>query len=126
VSAPLTSHGRVLRGAHREAHGGSDHRRPPRAHATSDIDQAVRALYRGMVLPESMRLSRGVYKRMRLTIPTLVAFGRLDTRFNELLIRRLWANPERFADRVEFAFVDDAERFIPDDAPDTVANLMLD
>lgn len=92
----------------------------------SDIDRAVRALYRGMVLPESMRLSRGVYKRMRLTIPTLFAFGRFDTRFNEALIRRICANPERFADRVEFAFVDDAGKLIPDDAPDTVANLALD
>jgi pimeloyl-ACP methyl ester carboxylesterase len=92
----------------------------------SDIDHAVRSLYRGMVLRESMRLSRGVYKRMHLTIPTLVAFGRLDTRFNEPLIRRLCANPTRFADRVEFAFVDNAGKLIPDDAPDTVANLTLD
>ena len=67
-----------------------------------DIDQAVRALYRGMVIPESMRLSRGVYRRMHLTIPTLFTFGRLDTRFNEPLIRRLCANPARFADDVEF------------------------
>ena len=92
----------------------------------SDIDQAVRALYRGMVVPESMRLSRGAYKRMHLTIPTLFAFGRVDTRFNEPLVRRLCAHPERFADRVEFAFVDDAGKLLPDDAPDAVANLTLD
>ena len=98
-----------------------------------DIDQAVRALYRGMnrllrgmVLPESMRLGRGVYKRMHLSIPTLFAFGRLDTRFNEPLVRRLCANPARFADRADFAFVDDAGKLLPDDAPDTVANLTLD
>jgi pimeloyl-ACP methyl ester carboxylesterase len=91
-----------------------------------DIDQAVRALYRGMVIPESMRLSRGVYKRMRLAVPTLFAFGRVDTRFNEPLMRRLCAQPERFADRVEFAFVDNAGKLLPDDAPDAVANLTLD
>ena len=68
----------------------------------------------------------GVYRRMRLTIATLFAFGRFDTRFNEPLVRRLCANPERFADRVEFAFVDDAGKLIPDDAPDAVANLALD
>jgi pimeloyl-ACP methyl ester carboxylesterase len=92
----------------------------------SDIDQAVRALYRGMVLPESMRLGRGAYKRMHLSIPTLFAFGRLDTRFDEPLVRRLCANAARFADRVDFAFVDDAGKLLPDDAPDTVANLTLD
>jgi pimeloyl-ACP methyl ester carboxylesterase len=90
------------------------------------IDQAVRALYRGMVIPESMRLSRGVYQRMRLTVPTLFAFGRVDTRFDEPLIRRLCANPERFADRVEFAFVDDGGKLLPAEAPDAVANLTLD
>lgn len=92
----------------------------------SDIDQAVRELYRGMVLAESMRLSRGVYRRTRLTTPTLFAFGRLDTRFNEPLMRRICSDPERFADRVDLAFVDDAGKLIPDDAPDAVANLALD
>jgi pimeloyl-ACP methyl ester carboxylesterase len=91
-----------------------------------EIDQAVRALYRGMVIPESMRLSRGVYKRMRLAVPTLFAFGRVDTRFDEPLVRRLCAHPERFADDVEFAFVDDAGKLLPDDAPDAVANLTVD
>jgi len=92
----------------------------------SEIDQAVRALYRGMVIPESMRLSRGLYQRMRLTVPTLFAFGRVDTRFNEPLVRRLCAHPERFADDAEFTFVDDAGKLLPDDAPDAVANLTLD
>ncbi|TYL53230.1 alpha/beta fold hydrolase [Agromyces mariniharenae] len=91
-----------------------------------EVDQAVRRLYRGMVLPESMRLSRGVYRRMRLTVPTLVAFGRLDTRFEESLIRRVCSHPERFADRMELAFVDGAGKLVPDDAPDTVAELALD
>jgi len=90
------------------------------------IDQAVRALYRGMVVPESMRLSRGVYKRMRLTVPTLFAFGRVDTRFDEPLIRQLCPKPERFADRVGFAFVEDAGKLLPDEAPRVVANLALD
>ncbi|NUT57680.1 MAG: alpha/beta hydrolase [Agromyces sp.] len=91
-----------------------------------EIDQAVRRLYRGMVLAESRRLGRGVYRRMRLTVPTLVAFGRLDTRFDESLIRRVCAHPERFADRMELAFVDGAGKLVPDDAPDTVAELALD
>jgi hypothetical protein len=40
--------------------------------------------------------------------------------------RRVCANPARFADRVEFALVDDAGKLLPDDAPATVANLTLD
>jgi pimeloyl-ACP methyl ester carboxylesterase len=91
-----------------------------------EIDQAVRPLYRGMVVPEAIRLSRGVYRRTHLTIPTLFAFGRLDTRFNEPLIRNLCANPARFARRVELAFVENAGKLLPDDAPHAVANLTLE
>jgi pimeloyl-ACP methyl ester carboxylesterase len=91
-----------------------------------DIDGAVRVLYRGMVLPEAMRLSRGVYRRQRLAVPTLVVFGRHDGAFTEELVERICRNPERHADRVEFAYVDDAAHFITDDTPAAVADLALD
>lgn len=90
-----------------------------------DIDGAVRTLTRGMVLPEAMRLARGVYRRRRLTVPTLVAFGRRDHPWAEEL-ERVCRNPERYADRVEFAYVDDAAHFITDDAPAAVADLAID
>ncbi|MGR0319696.1 alpha/beta fold hydrolase [Agromyces sp. ZXT2-3] len=91
-----------------------------------EIDGAVRALYRGMVVPVSMQLSRGTFKRMVLTVPTRFAFGRADTRFAEPLVRRLCADLERFADRVDFAFVEDAGKLLPDEAPDAVVELTLD
>jgi pimeloyl-ACP methyl ester carboxylesterase len=91
-----------------------------------DIDAAVRPLCRRMVLPEAMRLSRGAYRRQRLTVPTLVVFGRRDFGFPEELVERICRNPERYADRVEFAYVDDAAHFITDDAPAAVADLALD
>lgn len=91
-----------------------------------DIDAAVRALTRGMVLPEAMRMVRGVYRRRRLTVPTLVVFGRLDHPYSEELMGQIHRHPERYADRVEFAYVDDAAHFITDDAPAVVAALALD
>jgi pimeloyl-ACP methyl ester carboxylesterase len=91
-----------------------------------DIDGAVRPLCRRMVLPEAMRMSRGVYRRRRLTVPTLVVFGRRDRPWTEELMGRICRNPERYADRVEFAYVDDAAHFITDDAPAAVADLALD
>jgi pimeloyl-ACP methyl ester carboxylesterase len=91
-----------------------------------DIDGAVRSLVRGMVLPESMRLARGVYRRRRLTVPTLVVFGHHDFAFTEELVGRICRNPKRYADRVEFSYVDDAAHFITDDAPAAVADLSLD
>lgn len=91
-----------------------------------DIDRAVRPLCRRMVLPEAMRMSRGVYRRRRLTVPTLVVFGRRDRPWTEELLGRICRSPERYADRVEFAHVDDAAHFITDDAPAAVANLSLD
>lgn len=90
-----------------------------------DIDAAVRPLLRGMVLPEAMRMARGVYRRRRLTVPTLVVFGRQDRPWTEQLAH-ICRNPERYADRVEFAYVDDAAHFITDDAPAAVADLALD
>jgi pimeloyl-ACP methyl ester carboxylesterase len=91
-----------------------------------DIDAAVRPLTRGMVLPEALRMVRGVYRRRRLTVPTLVVFGRRDWPYTEALMGRICRNPERYADRVEFAYVDDAAHFITDDAPAAVADLSLD
>jgi pimeloyl-ACP methyl ester carboxylesterase len=91
-----------------------------------DIDGAVRPLTRGMILPEAVRLSRGVYRRRRLSVPTLVVLGRRDRPWTEENMRRICRNPERYADRVEFAYVDDAAHFITDDAPAAVADLAID
>ncbi|MBC9822817.1 alpha/beta fold hydrolase [Terrabacter sp. MAHUQ-38] len=90
-----------------------------------EVDAAVRPLLRGMVMPEAMRLARGVYRRRRLTAPTLFVFGRQDHPWVENL-GRICRDPERYADRVEFAYVDDAAHFITDDAPAAVADLALD
>lgn len=90
------------------------------------FDAAVRALYRGMIMPEVMRLSTGHYKRQRLRPPTLAAFGRQDGPFTEQTVRRICRGHERYADRFELAFVDDAAHFVVDDAPDAVAALCLD
>ena len=79
----------------------------------------------GMVVPEAMRMMRGVYRRRRLTVPTLVVLGRRDRPTTEDLLLRLCRNPARYADRMELAWVDDAAHFITDDAPDAVAELAL-
>lgn len=92
----------------------------------SEIDGAIRPLTRRMILPEAMRLSRGVYRRERLTVPTLFVFGRRDKPWTEENVSRICRDPERYADRVEFAYVDDAAHFITDDAPAAVAELALD
>jgi pimeloyl-ACP methyl ester carboxylesterase len=90
-----------------------------------DIDAAVRPLLRGLVLPEAMRMARGVYRRRRLTVPTLVVFGRQDRPWTEEVLEQLCRNTGQYADRVEFAYVDDAAHFITDDAPAAVADLAI-
>jgi pimeloyl-ACP methyl ester carboxylesterase len=91
-----------------------------------EIDAAVRPLTRRMVLPEAMRLMAGAYRRRRLTVPTLAVFGRQDRPWTEENLGRVCRNPQRYADRMEFAFVDDAAHFITDDAPAAVARLALE
>lgn len=97
-----------------------------RPHQRPELEQAVRALYRGMVIAVSFRLVGGVYKRMRLHPSTLVVFGRSDWPFTEDTVRRVCRYHEKHADRFELAFVDDAAHFITDDAPDAVTALALD
>ncbi|MBC9225257.1 alpha/beta fold hydrolase [Aeromicrobium sp. 636] len=92
-----------------------------------EVDAAVRPLARRFLLPEAFRMMRGVYRRRRLTVPTLVVFGRRDWPWTEKILTRACADPDgRFADRVEFAYVDDAAHFITDDAPDEVAGLIVE
>ncbi|MBO0979999.1 alpha/beta fold hydrolase [Microbacterium sp. SD291] len=97
-----------------------------RPHQRPEVEQAVRALYRGLVIPVSFRLMSGVYKRMRLHPPTLVVFGRDDGPFAESTARHISRKHAEHADRFELAFVDDAAHFITDDAPDDVIRLVLD
>ena len=59
-------------------------------------------------------------------MPTLAVFGRKDGPFPQELVERICRDPERYADRVEFAYVDDAAHFITDDAPAAVADLAID
>lgn len=91
-----------------------------------EVDAAVRPLTRRMVLPEAMRMLMGVYRRRRLTVPTLVVFGRGDYPWSEDLLRSVCRGSERYADRLELAFVEDAKHFITDDAPEEVARLTVD
>lgn len=91
-----------------------------------DIDAAVRPLTRGMILPEAIGMARGDYRRRRLTVPTMVAFGRRDLPWTEANLAHICPDPERYADRVELAYVDDAAHFVTDDAPDAVARLAVD
>ncbi len=95
--------------------------------ALPQIDAAVRPLTRCFVIPEALRMARGVYRRERLTVPTLVVFGRRDWPWSENLLRSACADPDgRLADRLEFAFVHDAAHYVGDDAPEEVARLVLD
>lgn len=90
-----------------------------------EIDGAVRPLTRGIALPEGLRMARGVYRRRRLTVPTLFAFGRQDRYWNEEILAHICRNPDRYADHAEFAYIDNAAHFITDDAPTAVADLTL-
>ncbi len=91
-----------------------------------EVLRSVHLMYRGMVIPVSMQLMSGHFARRRLHPPTLFVFGRRDLAFTEPVVRRISRNHAKRADRVDFAFVDDAAHFITDDAPEAVASLALD
>ncbi|MGD8201291.1 alpha/beta fold hydrolase [Ornithinimicrobium sp. W1679] len=91
-----------------------------------EVDGAVRRLTRGMLLPEGLRMARGVYRRRRLTVPTRFVFGLRDRYWNEEIMGLVCGDPDRYADRADFAYVPGAAHFITDDAPEAVAGLALD
>ncbi|MFD6700910.1 alpha/beta fold hydrolase [Microbacterium sp. NPDC060117] len=97
-----------------------------RVHERPEIERAVTALYRGMVIPVSRRLMGGVYKRMRLRPPMLCVFGSEDGPFAEPTVRRICRNHGQHADRFELGFVDHGAHFLTDDQPREVARLALD
>lgn len=91
-----------------------------------EIDAAVRPLTRRMILPEAVRMARGVYRRQRLTVPTMIVYGREDHPTTEQLMTQICRDPHRYADEIEFAYVEAAVHFITDDAPNAVAQLAVD
>lgn len=91
-----------------------------------EVARGAAALYRGMIIPESMRLASGHYRRQRLRPPTLAVFGRQDGPFSERNVRIILRDPEKFADRLELAFVEGSAHFLTDDAPEPATKLILD
>jgi pimeloyl-ACP methyl ester carboxylesterase len=91
-----------------------------------EVGSSASALYRGMIIPESMRLASGHYRRQHLKPPTLAVFGRLDGPFAEDTVRKICRDSERLADRFELGFIEQAAHFVVDDAPDAVADIALD
>ncbi|REJ05968.1 alpha/beta hydrolase [Microbacterium bovistercoris] len=97
-----------------------------RAHRVPEVSRAVRDLYRGLVIPEVMKLAAGSYRRVQLKPPTLAVFGREDHEFPEELVRQICRDHVRRADRFAVAFAEGASHFITDDAPDAVVRHTLD
>jgi pimeloyl-ACP methyl ester carboxylesterase len=94
-------------------------REPDRARAAS-------SLYRHLVLPESLRILRGDYRRIRLPTPTLLLFGAADSAFPPALANRMLQDHRTYADHVEVGFVARAAHFIADERPDAVVDHALE
>src|SRR4051794_20617455 len=80
--------------------------------------QAASAMMRHLVLPESMRIARGTYRRTRLTMPTLVLAGAEDHAFPPALVEDLLQTARPYVDSVEFGTVAGAAHYVADDSPD--------
>lgn len=91
-----------------------------------EIDAAIAQLYRGLVLSEMSHLAFGAYRRLRLTVPALYAFGSEDRPLTADYVTEHCGDTTRVADHVEIVSVDGAAHFITDDRPDAVAELARD
>jgi pimeloyl-ACP methyl ester carboxylesterase len=85
-------------------------REPARARAAS-------SLYRGLILPELVRIARGRYRDQRLTTPTVILCGADDP----VMRVEFLGGYENNADDLTIEVVPNASHFIPDEQPDAVA-----
>lgn len=91
-----------------------------------DIDAAINEVYRWLVFSEMPRMTGGVYRRQRLTVPSLYAFGSDDRPLTAEFVRSQCGDVGRFADHLEIADVPDAAHFMTDDNPEAVQEILLD
>lgn len=89
-----------------------------------EIDAATNAIYRWLVFAEMPRMAGGVYRRSRLRVPSLYAFGDQDHPVTADFVRRLCGDGSRYADHFEVAELAGAAHFMTDDQPDEVARLI--
>ncbi len=91
-----------------------------------DIDAAINEVYRWLVFSEMPRMAGGAYRRARLTVPTLYAFGDADKPLNATFVREQCGDTTRFADHVEIVGIPDAAHFMTDDNPAAVESAIRD
>ncbi len=84
--------------------------------------EAGSALYRNLILPEMGRFSAGVYRRRRLTVPTVALLGGADAGVRPGMLDVDGDQADDLAGHV----VDGAGHFLADDRPDVVATHALE
>ncbi|HKN44151.1 MAG TPA: hypothetical protein VJW23_09515 [Propionibacteriaceae bacterium] len=78
------------------------------------------------MLPESLRILRGDYRRIRLLTPTLLLFGAAGSAFPPALANRVLQDHRTYADHVGIGFVAGAAHFIAEERPDAVVDHALE
>ena len=91
-----------------------------------EIDAATREVYRGLVGGEISHLAFGTYRKDRLRVPSLYAFGEKDEPLTESFVRKQCGDTTRYADHLELATIEAAAHFMTDDRPDAVEALVRD
>lgn len=91
-----------------------------------EIDGAIREVYRGLIGGEMPLLATGAYRKRRLRVPSLYAFGDEDRPLTAEFVRRHCGDVARYADRFEIASVPDAAHFMTEDNPEAVQSVVRD
>ena len=91
-----------------------------------DIDASINEVYRWLVFSEMPRMAGGAYRKSRLKVPTLYAFGAEDRPLTADFVRAQCGDTGRFADHIEIVEVPEAAHFMTDDNPEAVQDLLRD
>ena len=88
-------------------------RLPDRARVTS-------VMFRSLVFPELARSMRGYYRRVRLTVPTLVVASSEDRSFPPAVTEDLVRTAAPYVDHVEIGVVDRAAHYVAQENPEAL------
>ncbi len=89
-------------------------------------EEAIREIYRGLIGGEVPSLATGAYRKERLKVPCMYAFGVKDEPLTASFVRAHCGDVSRFADHLEIVSVDGGAHFMTDDNPRAVQALAED
>lgn len=85
----------------------------------------ISCLCRRMLLPELLRITRGVYREQLFMMPTLFCFGTQDGAFPPPIVKQVFAQTTRYGPEVKLEMIEGAGHYLSDEQPTETNQVIL-